>query len=129
MAERVERELILPASREEVWETITRPGWLAAEVLLELRPGGEAHFAGPEGVRTGWVEEAVPPARLIFWWAEHDEETAGEASRVELLLDRLPDGATRLRVVEARPLELLDLVGIPLSGNAGARFGPALVAA
>ncbi len=36
---------------------------------------------------------------------------------------------TRLRIVETRPLEVLDLVGIPLPGHGGARYGPALVAA
>ena len=39
------------------------------------------------------------------------------------------DDATLLRVVETRPLELLDLVGMPLPGIGGKTFGPALVAA
>ena len=127
MSEQVERQLILSASPEEVWETVTSPGWLADEVHLELWPGGEAHFEGPEGPRNGWVEEALVPARLTFWWS--DEEPDSAASRVELTLDPLEDGSTRLRVVETRPLHVLDLVGIPLPGTTGSRFGPALVAA
>jgi hypothetical protein len=50
------------------------------------------------------------------------------ASRVELVIDE-QDDTTRLRVVETRPLEVLDLVGMPLPGASGRTFGPALVAA
>ena len=137
MPDLVERQMDLPAPIEEVWEAVTDPAWLqswlADEVWLELRPGGDAHFAIGDSVRTGWVEEvSAPPARVLdpaearlaFWWAEDGEP----ASRVELSLTRVADG-TRLRVVETRPLELLDLVGVPLPGQGGRRYGPALVAA
>jgi hypothetical protein len=87
----------------------------------------------------GWVEEVQAPpriphdpgdpaqeaARLTFWWAPEGRP----ASRVELVLYPGADGGTRLRIAETRPLEMLDLVGIPLPGHGGARFGPALVAA
>lgn len=122
--DRVERELWLPVGPELVWEAVTGDGWLADEVELDLRPGGDARFLFTDGIRSGWVEEVVIPRRLAFWWAPDDEP----ASRVELTIESR-DGATRLRVVETRPLELLDLVGIPLPGTGGARFGPALVAA
>ena len=45
MPDQIERELLLPAPPEQVWEVITGPGWLADEVALELFPGGEARFA------------------------------------------------------------------------------------
>jgi uncharacterized protein YndB with AHSA1/START domain len=124
MSDRIERELLLPASPEDVWQAMTSPGWLADEVQLELRPGGDASFRFGEEVKTGWVEEASEPVRLAFWWG-FDEEPA---TRVELTLRPEP-GATRLRVVETRPLDLLDLVGTPLPGRSGRSFGPALVAA
>jgi len=124
MSDRIERELWLSVSREEVWEAITGDGWLADRVLLELRPGGDAEFESGGRVRTGWVEDVCAPERLSFWWAPDDEP----ASRVELLIEEHGD-ATRLRVVETRPLEALDLVGLPLPGAAGSTFGPALVAA
>jgi hypothetical protein len=38
------------------------------------------------------------------------------------------DGATVLRIVETRPLAVLDLVGVPLPGHGGTTYGPALVA-
>ena len=50
------------------------------------------------------------------------------ASRVELKIEER-DAGSRLRVVETRPLEVLDLVGVPLPGAGGSTYGPALVAA
>jgi uncharacterized protein YndB with AHSA1/START domain len=124
MSDRIERELWLPVPRDAVWEAITGDGWLADRVQLDLRPGGDAEFESAGRVRTGWVEEVSAPERLSFWWAADDEP----ASRVELHVEEQGD-ATRLRVVETRPLEVLDLVGMPLPGAGGRTFGPALVAA
>ncbi|HYB25775.1 MAG TPA: SRPBCC domain-containing protein [Solirubrobacteraceae bacterium] len=124
MTERIERELWLPATPQEVWDTVTSDGWLGDRVSLELRPGGDAEFESDGQVRTGWVEDVSMPERLSFWWAVDDEP----ASRVELrILER--DNGTRLRIVETRPLDVLDLVGVPLPGTGGAAYGPALVAA
>ena len=124
MTDRIERELVLPASPEEVWDAVTGDGWLADQVELELAPGGDATFRSSDVDKSGWVEEASAPSRLAFWWAVDGEP----ASRVELTL--VPEEeTTRLRVVETRPLELLDLVGLPLPRIGGPVFGPALVAA
>ncbi len=124
MAERIERELLIAASPDEVWDAVTGEGWLADEVILDLTPGGDAEFRSRDEVKTGWVEEVLAPERLAFWWAVDGEP----ATRVELTLTPA-EHATRLRVVETRPLELLDLVGVPLPGAGGRTFGPALVAA
>jgi uncharacterized protein YndB with AHSA1/START domain len=129
MTDRIERELELPSPSDEVWEALTDPerlaGWLADEVSFDLRPGGDASFRDGDTVRRGWVEEVSPPdrpagvGRLAFWWASDDEP----ASRVELTLEPAP-GGTRLRVVESRPLELLDAIGSPLFGSGSAWPGP-----
>jgi uncharacterized protein YndB with AHSA1/START domain len=118
MTDRIERALELEAPVEEIWEAVTSDGFIADEVTLDLQPGGDARF----GEKRGWVEEALPPARLTFWWADGDEP----ASRVELTLDPLDGDRTRLRVIETRPLDRLDLVGVPLTRIGGASFGPAL---
>ena len=129
--ERVEREQLIPAPPDQVWQVITSDGWLADEVRLELKPGGDAHFSWAEATREGWVEEAVASERLIFWWADDGEP----ASRVELTLEPEGVAATRLRVLEARPLEVLDVIGLPLPGSSGAdpglgvNQGPVLLAA
>jgi hypothetical protein len=127
MTDQIEREELIPAPPDEVWEAITSSGFLADEVQLELYPGGEASFDD----RTGWVEEAVEPAadpdgagRLVFWWSTYGEP----ASRVELTLEPEDHVCTRLRVVESRPLEVLDVTGIPLPGSGGSSYGPAMVA-
>jgi uncharacterized protein YndB with AHSA1/START domain len=127
--DRIERELVLPAAPSEVWEVVTGPDWLAEEVQLDLVPGGDAEFRSDADRRTGWVEEAIAPGeaddggRLVFWWSLEGEP----ATRVELSLDPEGASATRLRIVEARPLEVLDLVGIPLPGSGGSSHGPAML--
>ncbi|MFL5821945.1 MAG: SRPBCC domain-containing protein [Solirubrobacteraceae bacterium] len=129
--DRIEREVLVPAPADELWRIITGDGWLADEVEIELVPGGEARFASRDGERTGWVEEAEPPTgerdpgRLVFWWTADGEP----ASRVDLTLDPDPDGMTRLRIAETRPLEVLDVVGIPLPGTGRSTHGPALLMA
>ncbi len=132
MTDRIERELTLDAAVGDVWDAVTGHGWLAEEVELELWAGGEARFRSDGEQRRGWVEHVSPPAedrvhpaRLSFWWADGDEP----ASRVELTIEPLDDERSRIRVVETRPLELLDLVGTPLPGTGGRTHGPALVAA
>jgi uncharacterized protein YndB with AHSA1/START domain len=135
MTDLIERELELPASLEEVWAAVTDPQWLstwlADATALELWPGGDARFEIGGELRTGWVEEVSAPdrdtergGRLAFWW----EQDGGPASRVQFELSPTDHG-TRLRIVETRPLEILDLVGVPMPGQSGRRFGPALVAA
>jgi uncharacterized protein YndB with AHSA1/START domain len=125
MSNRIERELTLPATPEEVWETVTGDGWLADEVQLTLEPGGDARFGCGDSVKTGWVEDVREAERLAFWWAADGEA----ATRVELTLEPYGDDATTLKVVETRPLDVLDLVGLPLYGIGGPSYGPALVAA
>ena len=134
MTDTIQREIELPAPIETVWQAVTDPEtlseWLADEIELELWPGGDARFVSGDEVRTGWVEEISPPGsdgtgRLAFWWAVDDEP----ASRVCFSVSRRGEDSTLLRIVEARPLEVLDLVGVPLPGVGGTRFGPALVGA
>ncbi len=136
MTDRIERICELDAAPAAVWRALTDPewlcDWLADEAELELVPGGEARFVVEGRERAGWVEEVIPPAdgragRLSFWWQQEDEP----ASRVTFEVAATQDG-TRLRIDETRPLEVLDLVGIPLrsaGGAGGTSFGPALVAA
>ncbi len=122
MTDRVQRDVVVPATPEQVWEVVTGDGWLADQVSLDLRPGGDASFLANGNERTGWVEEVREHERLAFWWAA-DGEPAG---RVELTLEPVSDGCTRVVVVETRPLEVLDLVGMPMSG--GSSYGPAMLA-
>lgn len=129
MDDRIERELVLPAPPPEVWAVIIASGWLADEVELELVPGGEARFTSESESRTGWVEEAEAPnggkesGRLVFWWSSDQEP----ATRVAVALTPEGEASTRLRVLEERPLEVLDAIGIPLSGPNESSRGPLML--
>lgn len=99
----VQREIVLPAPREEVWEALTEAehleGWFATEVELDLREGGEGRFRWSDGeTREAVVEDVEPLRRLAFTWSEPGRD----ASRVELTLDDDEDG-TRVTVVESLP--------------------------
>ena len=114
----VEREVMLDAAPEEVWEAVSDPGrlceWLGGEVELEPVPGGELHVRFPDGEeRTGFVEEVEPAERLAFWWRRPCEDLS---TRVQIELSEHEDG-TLVRVLEASPLATLDLVGVPLPGR------------
>jgi uncharacterized protein YndB with AHSA1/START domain len=96
------REITLPAAPDEVWESLAEPSWLGENASIELSPSGDVRA----GERSGFVEEAEEPRRLVFWWSLGDED----ASRVEIELEEEGDG-TVLRVTESRPLAMLDLRG------------------
>jgi uncharacterized protein YndB with AHSA1/START domain len=132
----VEREIVVPGTPEEAWRAVVESDWLGEEVRIEARPGGEVaarepggeegcagHASGEEGgvQRRGFVEEADPPHRLVFWWNAEDED----ATRVEIDLEQVADG-TRVRVVESRPLAVLDAYGSDLGAAIGVRGPQAL---
>ncbi|MGH2846926.1 MAG: SRPBCC domain-containing protein [Thermoleophilaceae bacterium] len=103
------REITLPVTADEVWRSLAEPAWLGEDASIELRPDGDVRA----GERTGFVEEAEEPRRLVFWWAAPGEDS----SRVELELEE-EDGETHVRVVESRPLALLDMYGAAIVGGA-----------
>jgi uncharacterized protein YndB with AHSA1/START domain len=95
----IEREIVLPSPREDVWEALTEPerleDWFANDVDLDLRPGGGAHFRWSNGEeRHAVVTEVEPERRLVFEWEDEGEVT--------FTLEDDADG-TRLTVVESSP--------------------------
>ncbi len=95
----IRREIVLEASRSQVWAALTDPRelelWFANDVELELRPGGEATFRWANGeARRATVTDVRPGERLAFEWE-------GEGD-VEFTLDDDADG-TRLTVIETSP--------------------------
>jgi uncharacterized protein YndB with AHSA1/START domain len=95
----VERETLVEASPEEVWEAITDEDrlqeWLAPEVELDPVQGGEIAVRDGDGHRTGTVETMEENERFAFTWSRPGE---GE-SFVEFSIEAVP-GGTRVTVVE-----------------------------
>jgi uncharacterized protein YndB with AHSA1/START domain len=95
----VERETLVEASPEEVWEALTDEDrleeWLAPEVELDPVEGGEIAVTDGEDRRTGTVETFEEEERFAFTWTRPGE---GE-SFVEFTIEALP-GGTRVTVVE-----------------------------
>jgi uncharacterized protein YndB with AHSA1/START domain len=120
MEDRMEltREITVPATAEEVWRSLAEPTWLGEDASIELQPDGEVRV----GERTGFVEEVEESQRLVFWWAAPDEDS----TRVELELEE-EDGMTHVRVVESRPLAMLDLYGAEIVTAAPQRGQPEMM--
>jgi uncharacterized protein YndB with AHSA1/START domain len=95
----IRREIVLPATRTEVWDALTDPerlaDWFANEVELDLRPGGPAFFRWGNGEeRRATVTEVEQEERLAFTW---DDDGSVEFTLAE------HDEGTRLTVVETTP--------------------------
>jgi uncharacterized protein YndB with AHSA1/START domain len=124
----VNREVVLPVTRERAWELITEPseleGWLADEVEFEPEEDAPLRVAWDSGEeREGVVEEVADGERIVFRWGD---------SRVEWRLLDDPAG-TRFLVTEHRygadaitwgPRLLALSAGLALGGSAK-RFLPA----
>ena len=103
----VRRVVVLATPPERVWEFLADPErlsrWLGGDVEVDLAPGGRGTLRGPDGRERRLRVEAVdPPRRLAFrWWPfeEPGQLRPGGATRVELVLDPVPDG-TRVTVRE-----------------------------
>ena len=93
------REIVLPATREDVWEALTDEErlreWFANDVELDPRPGGTGVFRWDDGdVRHAAVEAVEPEELLVLRWEDD--------GRVELRLEDAPSG-TRVLVRETAP--------------------------
>jgi uncharacterized protein YndB with AHSA1/START domain len=95
----VERETLVEATPEEVWEALTDEDrleeWMAPDVELDPFEGGEISVRDGDEERNGTVETLEENERFAFTWSRPGE---GE-SFVEFTLEPLPAG-TRVTVVE-----------------------------
>jgi uncharacterized protein YndB with AHSA1/START domain len=92
----VNREVVLPVSRERAWELVTEPDeletWLADDVDFTAEEGAPLRTQDEGEVREGVVEHVEEAERIVFTWGD---------SMVEWRLDDHPAG-TRFRVTEHR---------------------------
>jgi len=95
----VERDTLVEASPEEVWEALTDEDrleeWLAPDVELDPVEGGEIAVRDGDDERTGTVETVEEDERFAFTWSRPGE---GE-SFVEFTIEAQP-GGSRVTVVE-----------------------------
>jgi uncharacterized protein YndB with AHSA1/START domain len=95
----VERETLIEASPDEVWEALTDEDrleeWLAPDVELDPQEGGEIAVRDGDEERTGTVETFEEGERFAFTWSRPGE---GE-SFVQFTIEAVPAG-TRVTVVE-----------------------------
>ena len=95
----VERDTLVEASPEEVWEALTDEDrleeWLAPDVELDPVEGGEIAVRDGDDERAGTVETVEEGERFAFTWSRPGE---GE-SFVEFTIEALP-GGSRVTVVE-----------------------------
>src|SRR5260370_8345890 len=97
---RVEKRVVSPVGREEVWAAITRPEelsrWFGMEVVsLDLRPAGRIVFKDGGGrSRRALVEEVKPPCRFVFRWmpTPAGAPAPDPASRVDSSPAQTPSG-------------------------------------
>jgi uncharacterized protein YndB with AHSA1/START domain len=88
----VNRDVVLPVTRERAWELVTEPAeletWLADDVEFEAEEGAPLRIDDREGV----VEHVTDEQRIVFTWGD---------SMVEWILEDHP-GGTRFVVTEHR---------------------------
>lgn len=111
VADQIEREVLIDAPVERVWELITEPEhvgtWFSdAGADIDLRPGGELTMRWEDhGTVNARVEQVEPRRVFSYRWAARQdlgrvELTDGNSTLVEFTL--APEGdATRVRVVES----------------------------
>jgi uncharacterized protein YndB with AHSA1/START domain len=95
----VERETLVEATPEEVWESLTDEDrleeWLAPDVELDPTEGGDIAVRDGEEERSGTVQTFEENERFAFTWSRPGE---GE-SFVQFTIEALP-GGSRVTVVE-----------------------------
>jgi uncharacterized protein YndB with AHSA1/START domain len=95
----VERETMVEATPEEVWEALIDDDrleeWMAPDVELDPVEGGDVAVRDGDDERAGTVEILEENERLAFTWSRPGE---GE-SFVEFTIEALP-GGSRVTVVE-----------------------------
>jgi uncharacterized protein YndB with AHSA1/START domain len=107
--DRIEREILIEASLERVWEVLTHPGsWIgeADPAGFELREGETYVFQMGSGGMHQRAEKIEPMRYISYRWAPYPifgggvEPREGNSTLVKFTLSR-EAGGVRLRVVES----------------------------
>jgi uncharacterized protein YndB with AHSA1/START domain len=107
----IEREVVIDAPVDRVWELVTKAEHLGrwfgdAGAEVDLRPGGAMELRWTDyGSSRGRIEAVEPQRLFAFRWAPFEDPggvdpTEGNSTRVEFTLSE-EGQRTRLRVVES----------------------------
>jgi uncharacterized protein YndB with AHSA1/START domain len=94
----VERELVIDASPETVWEFLVDPEkatrWMGMSATLDPRPGGEYRVEViPGNTAVGEFLEVDPPHRLVQTWGwEASQSSSVEAGSTRIEIELLSSG-------------------------------------
>jgi uncharacterized protein YndB with AHSA1/START domain len=107
----IEKESVLPAVPDEVWESLTDPErlseWFGADVEGEIVPGETLTFTFPdETQRRALIEISEAGRDLVFRYLPYERDALGrdnrrESSRVAIHLEPFGD-QTIIRITETR---------------------------
>ncbi len=105
--DRIEREVVVAAPRERVWEIITQAEhvgkWFGESAEVDLRPGGTIVLRWEKhGTVYGTIEKVDEPHYFSYRWmpGKFGERPSNEKSTLVEFTLTPQGGQTRLRVVE-----------------------------
>lgn len=111
IADSVEREVLIEAPPEVVWQVITEPRhierWFVDQAELDPRPGGDGlytfrHTPTGEHVYRLQVVSVDRPRRFVYRWMHPEGVSPAEGNSVLVEFTLTAEGnGTRLRVVES----------------------------
>lgn len=122
----ITRHVDLDIDVDQLWDALSDPAslatWLGDDVDLDVRPGATGTVVDDGIVRHVRVDQVHAGRELTFTWWQHGQPDA--ASTVRFAVERLPDGASRLAIVETFEghAQLGSTVRAQMSG-AGDRWG------
>lgn len=124
--DRIEREILVAAPVERVWEVLTEPEHIAAwfgpgTPSVDLRPGGYLVLDhGDHGSFPTRIEKVDPPSYLAYRWASgHPGEPATDTNSTLVEFTLVAEGgSTRLTVTESGFATLV----IPVGREANASY-------
>ena len=98
----ITRHVDLDIETERLWDALTDSSllstWLGDHVDLEVRPGGTGTVVDDGVLRRVRVDHVQQGRALTFtWWEDERPEVA---STVRFEVERLPEGTSRLAIVE-----------------------------
>jgi uncharacterized protein YndB with AHSA1/START domain len=103
----VERELVIAAKPETVWELLVdpakTPAWMGMQSWSDPKPGGLYRVEVlPDNIARGEYVELDPPHKLVFTWGWEADGNPVPAGSSTITFELEPEGeGTRLRFVHS----------------------------